>query len=332
MEVNVTYELNRQWFLRGKNSILLSKQFTQHNHYPEFKASSPFFITTRSNWNENPSIHHLSTFQLLECYFKFPRFSTQFSICFSLSYFSSRLISENLLKKNTPTEIGYSMRNSTLTSTFLFHPRKDARMSQQAHHGLHVPRFMQFSRNRFVIRRRLTTTLIDFSSEFQPVTVPRVRTSQSGTRYCRRRRRWLHVREIVGEVIEGKSFNDFWTFAAFACHDQGASSLAFAPQHQLLISAGKKGDVCIFDVRQRTLRHRFQVRRWGKWLGGEANEVLDSQAHDNAIKCLAMDPHEEFFVTGSADGDIKVRMTDQIVWEDKSHLKNRLIRKTSFSS
>ncbi|CRK90097.1 CLUMA_CG003815, isoform A [Clunio marinus] len=75
--------------------------------------------------------------------------------------------------------------------------------------------------------------------------------------------------------------------ASFACHDQGSSSLAYAPQHNLLISAGKKGDICIFDVRQRTLRHRFQ-------------------AHDNAIKCLAMDPHEEFFVTGSADGDIKV--------------------------
>jgi len=57
--------------------------------------------------------------------------------------------------------------------------------------------------------------------------------------------------------------------------------------HQLLISAGKKGDVCIFDVRQRSLRHRFQ-------------------AHDCAIKCLAIDPHEEHFVTGSADGDIRV--------------------------
>lgn len=30
------------------------------------------------------------------------------------------------------------------------------------------------------------------------------------------------------------------------------------------------------------------------------------QAHDNPIKCLAIDPHEEHFVTGSADGDIKV--------------------------
>ncbi|EAT41943.1 AAEL006472-PA, partial [Aedes aegypti] len=75
--------------------------------------------------------------------------------------------------------------------------------------------------------------------------------------------------------------------SAFTCHDQGASSLAYAPQHQLLISAGKKGDICIFDVRQRVLRHRFQ-------------------AHENPIKCLAIDPHEEHFVTGSADGDIKV--------------------------
>lgn len=60
-----------------------------------------------------------------------------------------------------------------------------------------------------------------------------------------------------------------------------------AAQHQYLISAGKRGDVCIFDVRQRTLRHKFQ-------------------AHESAVKCLAIDPMEEFFVTGSADGDIKV--------------------------
>lgn len=30
------------------------------------------------------------------------------------------------------------------------------------------------------------------------------------------------------------------------------------------------------------------------------------KAHDSAIKCMAMDPHEELFVTGSAEGDIKV--------------------------
>ncbi|EEC14047.1 dual oxidase maturation factor, putative [Ixodes scapularis] len=80
----------------------------------------------------------------------------------------------------------------------------------------------------------------------------------------------------------------------------GSSAVVFAPQNQLLISAGKKGDICIlscwsldhctaviFDVRQRQLRHKFQ-------------------AHDTAIKCLAVDPREEYYISGSADGDIKV--------------------------
>ncbi|XP_019697978.1 dmX-like protein 2 isoform X2 [Harpegnathos saltator] len=73
----------------------------------------------------------------------------------------------------------------------------------------------------------------------------------------------------------------------FMCHEQGASSLILAPQHQLLISGGKKGDITIFDVRQRQQRHRFQ-------------------AHESAIKCLALDPHEEFFASGAGDGDIKI--------------------------
>ena len=30
------------------------------------------------------------------------------------------------------------------------------------------------------------------------------------------------------------------------------------------------------------------------------------QASETQIRCLAMDPEEEYFVTGSADGDVKV--------------------------
>ncbi|XP_030754716.1 dmX-like protein 2 isoform X2 [Sitophilus oryzae] len=74
---------------------------------------------------------------------------------------------------------------------------------------------------------------------------------------------------------------------AFTCHDQGSSSLVFAPQHQVLISAGKKGDVCLIDVRSKSIRHKFN-------------------AHENAVKCIAIDPHEDYFATGSADGDIKI--------------------------
>nr|CAH0105862.1 unnamed protein product [Daphnia galeata] len=76
---------------------------------------------------------------------------------------------------------------------------------------------------------------------------------------------------------------------SFVCHENGGTSLLYASQHQLLISAGRKGIVCLWDLRQRTLRHKFT-------------------AHDSsvAVKCMALDPNEEFFATGSADGDIKV--------------------------
>nr|XP_006818127.1 PREDICTED: Dmx-like 2 [Saccoglossus kowalevskii] len=74
---------------------------------------------------------------------------------------------------------------------------------------------------------------------------------------------------------------------AFTCHEGGCPCLVFAPNQQLIISGGNRGDISIFDVRQRQLRHTFQ-------------------AHDSGVKCLALDPTEEFFVTGSAEGDIKV--------------------------
>lgn len=56
-------------------------------------------------------------------------------------------------------------------------------------------------------------------------------------------------------------------------HDHGATVLQYAPKQQLLISGGRKGYICIFDIRQRQLMHTFQ-------------------AHDSAIKALALDPCE----------------------------------------
>lgn len=90
------------------------------------------------------------------------------------------------------------------------------------------------------------------------------------------------------------------------CHEQGASSLILAPQHQLLISGGKKGDITIFDVRQRQQRHRFQ-------------------AHESAIKCLALDPHEEFFVSGAGDGDIKVNELLSLSHDQGNNIAHSLI-------
>ncbi|KAE8617759.1 hypothetical protein XENTR_v10009192 [Xenopus tropicalis] len=74
---------------------------------------------------------------------------------------------------------------------------------------------------------------------------------------------------------------------AFNCHENGATVLQYATKQQLLITGGRKGGICIFDIRQRQILHSFQ-------------------AHDSAIKALALDLSEEYFVTGSAEGNMKV--------------------------
>uniref|UniRef100_A0A5F8GCU3 Dmx like 1 n=1 Tax=Monodelphis domestica TaxID=13616 RepID=A0A5F8GCU3_MONDO len=74
---------------------------------------------------------------------------------------------------------------------------------------------------------------------------------------------------------------------AFTCHDSGATVLAYAPKHQVLLSGGRKGFTCVFDLRQRHQRQFFQ-------------------SHDSPVKAIAVDPTEEYFVTGSAEGNIKI--------------------------
>ncbi|KAK9408333.1 dmX-like 1 [Crotalus adamanteus] len=74
---------------------------------------------------------------------------------------------------------------------------------------------------------------------------------------------------------------------AFTCHDTGATVLAYAPKHQLLISGGRRGYTCLIDLRQKQQRQFFQ-------------------SHDSPVKAIAVDPTEEYFVTGSAEGNIKV--------------------------
>eukprot|EP00118_Oscarella_pearsei_P012894 m.98391 g.98391 ORF g.98391 m.98391 type:complete len:2816 (+) comp36982_c1_seq1:67-8514(+) len=73
----------------------------------------------------------------------------------------------------------------------------------------------------------------------------------------------------------------------FSCHDSGACVVAYSSNRQWLISGGRRGEICLFDVRQRCLLQKFT-------------------AHTDAIECLAIHDDEEFFVTGAADGDIKV--------------------------
>ncbi|KAG7300161.1 hypothetical protein JYU34_015710 [Plutella xylostella] len=74
---------------------------------------------------------------------------------------------------------------------------------------------------------------------------------------------------------------------SWTCHEGGASCVAWAASTASLISYGRRGDVCVWDVRTRTARHKLH-------------------AHHTAIKCVALSPNEDRYAVGAADGDIKV--------------------------
>lgn len=63
--------------------------------------------------------------------------------------------------------------------------------------------------------------------------------------------------------------------------------LSLAPRQQLLISGGRKGWISVLDLNLRSQRQTFQ-------------------AHDSAVKALAVDSTEACFISGSSEGNIKV--------------------------
>lgn len=75
--------------------------------------------------------------------------------------------------------------------------------------------------------------------------------------------------------------------AGFSCHESGATVLALAPKQQLLLSGGRKGWISVLDLTLKLQRQSFQ-------------------AHESAVKALAVDATESCFISGSAEGNIKV--------------------------
>ncbi|XP_039659423.1 dmX-like protein 1 isoform X3 [Perca fluviatilis] len=74
---------------------------------------------------------------------------------------------------------------------------------------------------------------------------------------------------------------------AFCCHESGATVLLMASRQQLLITGGRKGWISVLELAHRHQRQSFQ-------------------AHDSPVKALAVDPTEDCFISGSAEGNIKI--------------------------
>ncbi|KAF9963358.1 regulator of (H+)-ATPase in vacuolar membrane [Modicella reniformis] len=73
----------------------------------------------------------------------------------------------------------------------------------------------------------------------------------------------------------------------YKVHDRGGYSLAFSKRHQLLVSGGRNGEICIFDVRKSMLLHTIQ-------------------AHEMHVRSLYIDEAGMTFCSGSGEGDMKI--------------------------
>lgn len=92
-------------------------------------------------------------------------------------------------------------------------------------------------------------------------------------------------------------------FPEFYCHEGGATALGYCRPKQRLFCGGKRGEVCVFDIRQHSLLQSISL-------------------HSSAINCIVVNDIDGYFVTGSADGDIKVRIVDrsEIIIHRASHM------------
>uniref|UniRef100_A0A915ED72 Uncharacterized protein n=1 Tax=Ditylenchus dipsaci TaxID=166011 RepID=A0A915ED72_9BILA len=79
---------------------------------------------------------------------------------------------------------------------------------------------------------------------------------------------------------------------SFVGHQEGATCCVYMANTQSILSGGRHGDICIWDVRQRQLRSMLKAFDTG------------------SVKCLAVDANCDVLVAGSGEGDIKVWTAD----------------------
>lgn len=104
------------------------------------------------------------------------------------------------------------------------------------------------------------------------------------------------VLAVTGEGVGGKNVCVVDTLiapnkavvVAYNAHDQASSgtAIAYSSRHQYIISGGQRGQIVVFDARQR-------------------KTLTTIDAHTKAVKDIFVDPTQTFFVSASADGNIK---------------------------
>ncbi|VDP42555.1 unnamed protein product [Soboliphyme baturini] len=113
------------------------------------------------------------------------------------------------------------------------------------------------------------------------VTAALIRTSLYGTCFYRRSTPSF-------KVCIGLYASCFESVMVWNCHPDGCYCAMYVPCQLSLFTGGKHGELCVWDLRQRQLRHTFKL------------------FEHSSVRCLSLDPSQEFFAAGSSDGDIKI--------------------------
>ncbi|KAK5967217.1 hypothetical protein GCK32_000230 [Trichostrongylus colubriformis] len=79
----------------------------------------------------------------------------------------------------------------------------------------------------------------------------------------------------------------------WVAHTEGATVAMYMPNQQTIVSGGRHGDLCFWDVRQRQLRITVKAFEWHQ-----------------TVKALVTDHNQDLIVAGSSDGDIKIWSAD----------------------
>ncbi|NP_001368760.1 RAVE complex protein Rav1 C-terminal domain-containing protein [Caenorhabditis elegans] len=82
---------------------------------------------------------------------------------------------------------------------------------------------------------------------------------------------------------------------SWVAHPEGATCALYVPNQQTIFSGGRHGEICLWDIRQRQLRHTIKAF---------------DQMH--VVKTLATDSAQDLIVSGSSEGDIKIWSADAI--------------------
>ena len=112
---------------------------------------------------------------------------------------------------------------------------------------------------------------------------------------------------------------------SFSNHEMGATSVVYSPRHQLLISGGKKGDIGKLIILYARISNIFLVV-----IDVRQQKLLETiKGHTLNVKSLALDSLEDFFLSGSSEGNIKSWSLPSLEckenWDDV-HMKHRFVR------